>query len=342
MSTRLLAMILAAVLMLAACGTGDDAGDTTTTTDPTGAATATPEGTTGEDAAAGEVSEAAQPIVQAVDTTVEEGSAAFDATVVVDSAEFSDQLQSSGVVDFEGDRRQLDIGTPAGDIRALITTDGILVSLGEGSGWVRADPRDLQGTPLEAYGLATLPLQDPSVNLNLLRGTTEDVTEVGQEDIDGESTTHYEVVVDVEAAAAQADPAAADAIRSAGGQAGGTLPMQVWIDESSRIRRIEHRTELSETELVQGQAEGAIEVTIDLSDFGTDAPIEEPDESQVVDVDAQTLEQLLQQLTGDSTMTMPGAGGTDADAGATEGATEGAADAGATEGATEGDSGTDG
>jgi hypothetical protein len=308
MSARLLALLLTAVLGLAACGTAEEA-EEPTATDPTPAEDATPDAA--DDAAVGETPEQAEPVVRAVDATVDEGSAAFDAVVVVDSAEFSDRLETSGVVDFAGEQRQLDLTTPGGDLAALITADGIHVSLGEGAGWVRADPSQLQGTPLEAYGLATIPLQDPAVNLGLLRGATEDVTEAGEEDIDGEATTRYEVVVDVERAAAQADAATADAIRSAGGQ-NETVAMDVWVDDSDRIRRIEHRTELAETELVEGQVDGSIEVTIDFSDFGTEVTIEQPDEGEVIDVDEQTLEQLVRQLTGEG-MTAPGMG-TDADA----------------------------
>jgi hypothetical protein len=315
MSARMLAIMLVAALVLAACGTDEDAADDTAATTPTPTDTDAPADATDVDT---EVPAEAEPVVQAVDNTVAEGSAAFVAEVVIDSAEFSDRMESSGVVDFDGDRRQIDLGTDAGDVRAIVTADGVLLSLGDDAGWVRADPSELRGTPLEAYGLASLPLQDPSVNLGLLRGATEDVREVGEEDLDGESTTRYEVTVDVERAAAQADGVTAEQIRAAGGQ-GETVGMDVWIDDADRIRRIMHRTDLSQTDLVQTPEgpEAAIEVQLDLTDFGVPVTIDEPDEGEIVDVDEQTLEQLLRQLTGDEGMTMGGSGsgsGTDADA----------------------------
>ncbi len=318
MRKQLLATISVLALALTACGTND-----TATTDDDVATTPTPETEVGTDdldatpgdetAAADDTSsteeptpatesdgegegEGAQQITQAVDATFEEGSARFDAVTTIDSEEFSERGESSGVIDFTGDRRQVDVQTAAGTVTALITQDGYLLSAGGDTGWVRLDPQDLRGTPVEASGLATLPLQDPSLNLALLRGATDDVTEVGEEDIDGESVTRYEVMVDAAAAAGQADAATGETIRALGGD-GQLLPMDVWIDDQDRIRRLEHRGDFADVDLIQGQTEGSFELRMDLTDFGAEVDIEEPGADEIVDVDEQTLELLIRQAT---------------------------------------------
>jgi hypothetical protein len=336
MRLRLLAAAAAAALAVAGCGGGAETTDDTATPDATATTpdtAATPDDAGPDDTAAEGTPAEAEPVVQAVDATIAEGSASVTTVVAVDSAEFSDRLESTGVVDFTGDRRQLDMTTEGGDVTAILSADGILLGLGDGAGWVELDPSALQGTPLEAYALSTIPLQDPSVNLALLRGATSDTSEGGTEDVDGESTTRYSVVVDVERAAAQADEGTRASLDAIAAQAGAdaTIPMEVWIDESDRIRRIEHRSDLGETALVETDTEGTIEVTIDLTDFGQEVTITEPDEGEIVSVDETTLRQIIQQATG-ATAGDAGTTGTD-DTGTTgtdDAGTTGTDDAGTT------------
>lgn len=310
---RPLVVIAVLALALAACGDSDQAtapdddvspGDATTDLDAD--PDADPDAETDEegtdpfdDAETGETSPEAEPVVRAVDATLAEGSAAFDVTVDIDTEELTDTATSSGVIDFDGDRRQFELDTNAGTVTALVTTEGILLAIGDESGWVRADPRELRGTPLEAFGLATLTMQDPSVNLQLLRGATDDVEELGSEDIDGESTTHYRVVVDVQQAAAQAEGVSQQQVAEVTEQTGqSTLEMEVWIDDSDRIRRTAQTIDLADADMVQtdGELQGTIDVTIDLRDFGQDVTVTEPDSGEVIDIDEETLEQLIESM----------------------------------------------
>lgn len=316
---RPLVVIAVLALALAACGdeattdepaagpdaattapeAGTDLGTETETEAATETETESATATETDDAAAGDAS-GQEAVTQAVDATLAEGSAAFEATVDIDTEELTDSATSTGVVDFEGDRRQLEIQTPAGAVRTLATSEGILLSLADQDGWVRVDPRQLQGTPLEAFGLASMPLQDPTVNLQLLRGATEDVEELGTEDIDGETTTHYRVVADVEDAAAQAEGVSQQQVSDITRQTGqSSVEMEVWIDESDRIRRVAQTVDLSQAEMVEAGADmqGTIDVTVDLRDFGTQVDIDEPAEGEVVDIDEDTLEQLIRSMT---------------------------------------------
>jgi hypothetical protein len=311
MRLRLLLTIFSVLaLVLTACGGDEETASTASPTpgDVTTDASPTPGDTAPDADADGDADvdadtttpEAAEPIVQAVDATIAEGSATFDATVDIDTPDLTDTVTSNGVVDFDGDQRQLDVAAEDVTVSSIARSDGLLLTFDEEIGWVRVDPRQLQGTPLEAYGVASLPLQDPSVNLQLLRGTTEDVQSHGDTDLDGETVQHYEVTVDIERAAAQADPEARDAVAAIGEQTGSTtIDMEVWIDDQDRIRRIFHSVDLSEAEVfTQDTApEGTIDITLDLYDFGQPVEIAEPAEGEIVDVDEQTLEELIRRVT---------------------------------------------
>jgi hypothetical protein len=307
MRTRLLLTIFSVLaLVLAACGDGEDATTDVLTDDTTVDATPDDEATPDDAVATEDVDtttpEAAEPVVRAVDATIAEGSATFDATVEIDTPDLTDTITSNGVVDFDGDERQLDVAADEVTVTSIARSDGLLLTFDEQIGWVRVDPRQLRGTPLEAYGVASLPLQDPSVNLQLLRGATDDVQSHGDTELEGDTVEHYDVTVDVQRAAAQADPDARDAIAAIGEQTGSTtIDMEVWIDDQDRIRRIVHSVDLSEAEVfTEGTApEGTIEITIDLYEFGEPVEISGPDEGEIIDVDEQTLEELIRRFTAE-------------------------------------------
>jgi hypothetical protein len=313
MSTRLLLTIFAALaLVLTACGTGqeamtdaapDDGTDVTTdvtTDDDADDLTDEADDPVVSDDIDTTTPEAAEPVVRAVDATLAEGTATFDATVDIDTPELTDTITSNGVIDFDGQERQLDVAADQVTVTSLARPDGLLLTFDEQVGWVRVDPRQLRGTPLEAYGVASLPLQDPSVNLQLLRGVTDDVQAHGETELEGENVQHYDVIVDVERAAAQADPDARAAVSDIAEQTGSTtVAMEVWIDADDRIRRIAHTVDLSQADVFAAEATagGTIDITIDLYDFGEPVEISGPAEGEILDVDEQTLEELIRRFT---------------------------------------------
>ncbi len=325
-----LAAIAATLLFLTGCGTEAETPEEDATTDPSPTATlpaseepaeptATPTaapstaptpspdapapdaaaGTedtaaTEQAAAAAPVPASAQPIVAAVDATLAQGSAGFSTEVTVDSPDLSDTVQSSGAIDFAGRRRQVDLATRSGELRSILSSDGLLISLGDGMGWVRADPAGLRDTPPEAFGLTTLPVQDPTLSLALLRGATADVQELGGEDLDGEATTHYRLTADVGRAAAAAD----GDVRGSISALGSTVDLEVWIDGQGRVRRVLQRTPLQQSPLLGDRGlEGTLSVTVDLFDFGQPVDISEPSDAEVLELDESLLQQLVEQMT---------------------------------------------
>jgi hypothetical protein len=141
--------------------------------------------------------------------------------------------------------------------------------------------------------------QDPGQLLNFLLSTGS-VTRVGSETVRGTSTTHYSAVAQlsrVAAASPAADRAAAASEarlleRLTGGK---TLPVDAWIDDQQRVRRV--RITLPSVCTKAGTFHET--VTLDYFSYGPQPPVQAPPDSQVTDVTNQaeaTLRQQMQQF----------------------------------------------
>lgn len=287
--TILLAAVAVLALLASACN-GAAETDTDATPAPTPDAVADPDVDT--EPATGE----AAAIEQAVDTTVAEGSAAFRAETTVDDDQAGSQtFEGEGVVDLTGERRQLTFDTPAGQVIVLTEgTDAYLRVPGEtDAGWVQVDLAEAAGGEDELRRLGLHPLQDPTVNLDLLRAADR-VEEHGEEMLDGDTTTHYEVTVDSERAAQQARDDVREAIDEATGGADAQITLEVWIDEQDRIRRIVQDDVMIDAD----GASATATITLELFDFGADAPETTPAQDELIELDPSLLRELLGQIEG--------------------------------------------
>ena len=128
---------------------------------------------------------------------------------------------------------------------------------------------------------------DPTQQLEWLRGTGQ-IEEAGEEEVRGVETTHYRGVVDLEQAAERFEGPRAEAarrsirqlVRLTGQKA---IPMEVWIDDESLVRRMRW----SQT-LPQGTAQSRMTMTMEMFDFGVPVSIARPPAGDVM-----TLEQLM-------------------------------------------------
>jgi hypothetical protein len=93
-----------------------------------------------------------------------------------------------------------------------------------------------------------------------------DVHEVGHEDIDGTSTTHYAAQIDAQRASG--------ALPNAGALAGKTVPADVWVDGDGLVRRV-HVT-------ASGTSGPAVEAQLDITDLGVPVDVVAPPADQVV------------------------------------------------------------
>jgi hypothetical protein len=122
--------------------------------------------------------------------------------------------------------------------------------------------------------------QDPTQYLEWLRGAGGDVEEVGAEEIDGVSTTHYKGDLPIDGIVEQApDEEAAHSIRAGLAMFGDvdSFPVEVWVDDEGLPRRM--------TLLMQAEEEDGFstDIEIDLSDYGVDVAVEAPDSYKDID-----------------------------------------------------------
>ena len=117
---------------------------------------------------------------------------------------------------------------------------------------------------------------DPTQVLQALRGASDDVEEVGAEEVRGVATTHYRGTMDLRKAAEQQGVDREQLDRLLAQVGSDTMPMDVWIDDDGRARRMR----------MSPPTPGSTEttMTIDLFDYGTDEGIQVPPADQVTDI----------------------------------------------------------
>jgi hypothetical protein len=198
-------------------------------------------------------------------------------------------MSLEGVMDLDGRRGRMTMSfeglpeTPGledfGDIEMIVDGGDVYMKSPilspEGSKpWVRMDLSDMVGAGSQ-FSQA-----DPTQALQYLRGVSDDVAEVGREEIRGVSTTQYDATVDVATAAEELPEKTREQLEAALERFDiDEFPISVWIDDQGRMRREYFELDLSE---IEGAVEGTkMTMTVDLFDFGVEFDIEIPPASQV-------------------------------------------------------------
>jgi hypothetical protein len=156
--------------------------------------------------------------------------------------------------------------------------------LPSGKEWVGIDlarAAQMQGRDLgELQSLAQG--SDPRQMLTYLRSIAGEVTHVGDEEVRGVPTAHYFAVVDwqkaLEHAAKQSgQPGLLDQFQGFGGSMS-NIPVDVWVDEQSRLRRMTMDFSMS-----AGSQEAGGSLRLELFDYGEAVDVDAPPASDVVD-----------------------------------------------------------
>ncbi|MGH2756241.1 MAG: hypothetical protein ACRDI3_00455 [Actinomycetota bacterium] len=248
-------------------------------------------------------------ITLAASRTVEAGTArsVMSSTIKIQGQEI--RSRGEGEIDFEAQRGRMSMEMSGGPGAAAFGTtelifDGLVIYMKSpafsqipgGKEWVSMDLAamgDQMGFDMSA--LQQLGQNDPTASLYYLRGAKE-VKEIGEEEVRGEPTTHYEATINFDDAIAKSPEDIQASLRSTLDQMKAwmgkdEMVFDVWLDGDGRMRR-----QQMTFDYVSGPAAGtSADITIEMFDFGIPVEVSPPPASQVTD-----LQELIQQQQGDT------------------------------------------
>jgi hypothetical protein len=235
----------------------------------------------------------AEVVRNAPDKTVRAGSARVALDVSFTTAGTPNTITGDGLADLANRRASitLDIGSLASSlgtssVETYLSADGIFVKLPGGLAtgakpWVKLNLSTLANQAgINLGSLGQLQSADPSQALEFLKGAVGDMKKVGSEDVRGASTTHYRGTLDLQQASSSVSADARSAVQQAIASLGtSTIPVDVWIDGSGRMRRMKFS--------VDPDGSGPTPpgtVQFEMFDFGVKADVQPPPPDQVTDL----------------------------------------------------------
>ncbi|MCC7078402.1 MAG: hypothetical protein IT198_14870 [Acidimicrobiia bacterium] len=283
-------VMIAVVLLLAACGGGKDA---QTRKEP---------------------GSSPRVLHAAVKETTDAGSAAFTLDMSTKGQVAGQSMDMTahvtGVYDFETGDMEMDMATTLpgqGEMDIQVrAVEGILymrypdslaaqMGLPPGAAWIKMDPATLTGLSAEQMESMSGQIQDPTQLLAFLEAAGADVEEAGTEEIDGFETTVYKATATL-GALMEEQSEAVEKVLGKGTVTEETLetmadveiPMEVWVDGDGRVRRLRVQMDMSAAMAgASGQEGGAGSLLVDLeenfTDFGVDVEVEPPPATETVD-----------------------------------------------------------
>jgi hypothetical protein len=226
--------------------------------------------------------ESVNALAAAADNANEAGSAGMSMTVEMDAAGQQMTVTGEGAFDFDDQLGEMTMtmegaGLPEGLEIDMIVQDQYAFmkmppELGMGAGWYRMD---MSSMPAVGANGASQFSQDMSQYLDFLRGASEgEIEEVGTEEIDGVTTTHYKADLSFAKMLEQLPESEVDELEAQMEALGGSvksIPAEVWIDEDGLPRRMKMTMSID----AQGQS---IEMDIDMEffDYGLEVNVEPP------------------------------------------------------------------
>ena len=271
---RRMVLLLAALLVLPACGGGD--------------------------------SVAADPVAEAATKTTEAGSSRVEFTMAMEAEGRSFELRGDGVFDYTSPRGRMTLdagdlseltGGKLGNGRMEFVLDGSAYYLKfpeamqlAGRQWLKIDLEEVAELTGADFGGLEQANQNPAQLMQFLRGASDDIEELGKEEVRGVETTRYRAKVDLEKAAEggaeigelsdeMREQLQAQIERMKAQTGLETLPVEVWVDEESLVRRMEMDVSFT----VDGEQVG-LDMAIDFFDFGVDVRAAPPPADQTMDL----------------------------------------------------------
>lgn len=247
-------------------------------------------------------------VAQAASKTTEAGSSRVSFSAAMSGSALPDPLEFGGEGEFNYetqtgrlsyDMSELIPGAGSSEIEMIQQglvlymnfPEGTDAELPEGKQWVKFDLAALgEESGVDLGQLSQLNQGDPSQMLRYLRGASEGVEEVGEDEVRGTDTTHYRAEVDIDKAIEQSlDDVPAEAREGVRHSAkrlreligAKTIPVGIWIDGEGLTRRMKLEYDMD----VPGQSgELHMEMTMEFFDFGVEVDAKPPPAEETVDI----------------------------------------------------------
>lgn len=159
---------------------------------------------------------------------------------------------------------------------------GLLVGvLPDGKRWIKLDTREI-GKSMGIDMSQLSQYNDPTQMLKYLREAGS-VDRIGRARVRGTSTTRYRAQIDIGKALKQLSGSAmsSEALSALGElTGGGTLPVEVWIDDANLVRRMELKMSAAGE---QNAPTFSMSLQMDIFDYGTSVSIDVPPAAEVAD-----------------------------------------------------------
>jgi hypothetical protein len=155
-----------------------------------------------------------------------------------------------------------------------------------GKSWLKIDAAAEAGSSGIDINALSTQSGNPSENLEMLLGISDDVTKIGEEKIRDEKTTHYRGTLDfTKAADEEKDDAKKNALLELNKLYGNQpVPVDVWLDAKDRVRKMEIAIDMSKMTMASTSEAptGTMRMSMEFYDFGADVNLQLPATDQVI------------------------------------------------------------
>jgi len=238
------APVALSAVVLAACGSGGSTG--TSSTSSSSAASSPSSSSASSPSSRSASAESAFQLVSDTSSKTATSNARLAITGTLSAAGQTEPLSGDGAYDFVNHRGTINLMLPhVGAIETRVLGGTIYEKLPAqlsgalgGKPWIKIDLAEVSKSLGGSGQLGNVSQgSDPAQVLKYLKGSSQSVTRVGEEQVRGAHTTHYRAQVDLQRAVQQGafGQATADSFKKQFGTT--AFPVDVWIDDQGRASR---------------------------------------------------------------------------------------------------------
>jgi len=261
------APVALSAVVLAACGSGGSTG--TSSTSSSSAASSPSSSSASSPSSRSASAESAFQLVSHASSKTATSNARLAITGTLSAAGQTEPLSGDGAYDFVNHRGTINLMLPhVGAIETRVLAGTIYEKLPAqlsgalgGKPWIKIDLAEVSKSLGGSGQLGNVSQgSDPAQVLKYLKGSSQSVTRVGEEQVRGAHTTHYRAQVDLQRAVQQGafGQATADSFKKQFGTT--AFPVDVWIDDQGRASRTSYS--------MKAVTAGSFSFTQELYDFG--------------------------------------------------------------------------